>query len=187
MQDVDLLSEWEMHSRSQDSTPYDMGHDGSKYDFEAVFAAADLATRSQAAGPAQVVELLNSSDSGVRYWGVIGVLTHGKPGVDAAHEQLVVALSDDSPIVRVMAAEALGKFGNDDDVAKSLKVLLDAVEPKQDAFLSVAAWNALDHLGARAKPVATAIRDVPPEPDRMPKRYGGYGPTLKRHVLSELN
>src|SRR3954470_11923346 len=44
IKDVDFLSEWEMHARSKGSSPYEVGHDPKKYDFDAIFAAANIAS-----------------------------------------------------------------------------------------------------------------------------------------------
>ena len=53
-------------------------------------------------------------------------------------------------MVRITAAEALGRFGSDKDTTLALKVLLHYARPEANAFLSMAAWNALDYLDERA-------------------------------------
>jgi uncharacterized sulfatase len=184
--DTGFLPECEMLSRSKDTTPYDMGHDPAKYDCDGIFAAASLATSLKPEDLPKIVELLASEDSGVRYWGVLGVLSQGKAGVTAAHDQLTTALADSCPIVRVSAAEALGKYGYPDDIAASLKVLLASVQPEQDAYLSAAAWNALDNLGENARPAIAAFREVSPDPIDAPQRYGDYGRHLKQYILNRL-
>jgi uncharacterized sulfatase len=186
IRDVSFLSEWEMHARSAGSSPYDMGHDPKKYDFDAIFSAAKLATSMRAADLPEIAQLLESNDPGVRYWGAIGLLAHAKKDVPAGHDQLVAALEDDSPIVRIVAAEALGRFGSDQDTAAALKVLLQSVRPEADAFVSMAAWNALDYLDDRARPAAIEIRALSPDPIGPPPRYGGYGRRLKEQALVGL-
>src|SRR4029079_19564029 len=113
--DVDFLSEWEMHARSKDSSPYEVGHDPKKYDFDTIFAAANIASSMQVSELPAIAQLLKSKDAGVRYWGAIGLLSQGKDGMKVGGKQLFVALKDESPIVRVVAAEALGRFGTSGD------------------------------------------------------------------------
>jgi len=186
IRDVDLLSEWEMHERSQSSTPYDLGHDPRKYDFDAIFSAAKTATSLNQADLPAIIEMLRSNDSGVRYWGAVGLLAQGKAGVAAGRESLLQALADDSPIVQVTAAEALGRFGSDQDSAAALEVLLHHARPEADAYLAIAAWNALDYLDERAAPARQAISELSPTPLDPPQRYGGYGQRLKQQTLIDL-
>lgn len=186
IKDVDLLSEWEMRERSKGSTPYDVGHDSQKYDFDAVFAAAKLATSLEPGDLPQIVELLKSKDSGVRYWGAVGLLAQGKAGVAAGHDALVAALDDESPIVCVNAAEALGRFGNNSHNEAALKVLLAYAVPEADAYLSAAAWNALDYLDARATPIKRQLQELSPDPANEPPRYGNLNRPLKKQTLSDL-
>jgi arylsulfatase A-like enzyme len=184
IKDVGFLSEWEMHARSKGTSPYEMGHDATKYDFDTIFAAAKLANSADA-GLQNIARLLESKDPAVRYWGAIGLLTQEK-GFAAGHGQPVAALEDESPIVRITAAEALGRAGGD-RAAAALKVLLHYARPDADAFLSMAAWNALDYLDKSAKPVEDEIRTLSPDPTDPPPRYGGYGRRLKEETLAGLH
>lgn len=186
IRDVSFLSEWEMHARSKDTSPYEMARDPKKYDFDAVLAAANAATSMQSSDLPAIMKLLKSNDAAVRYWGAIGLLSQGKAGVAAEREPLVAALKDDSPMVRIVAAEALGRFGSSDDTASALRVLLHYCQPASDAFLSTAAWNALDYLDERAQPAQAEIRALSPDPILPPPRYGGYGRRLKEQTLIGL-
>jgi uncharacterized sulfatase len=186
IKDVGLLSEWEMHARAKGSSPYEVGHDPKKYNFDAIFAAANTASSMRAADLSAIVKFMDSGDPAVRYWGATGLLCHGKDGVAAGHEQLVKALEDDSPIVRVVAAEALGRFGSSDDTAAALKVLLKSCQPSEDTYLTTAAWNALDYLDQRAEPAKEAIQAISADPLSPPQRYGGYSKTLKNQTLRDL-
>jgi HEAT repeat protein len=163
-----------------------MGHDKQKYDFDAVFAAASLATSLKSDDLQAIVRLLKDEDSAVRYWGAVGLLAQGKAGVSAGHDQLVAALRDHSPVVQIAAAEALGRFGNEQDASAALKVLLHSARPEASAFESMAAWNALDYLDERARPAIKAIRALSPDPNNPPPRYGGYGRRLKQQTLADL-
>jgi uncharacterized sulfatase len=187
IKDIDLLSEWEMHDRSKGSTPYDMGHDPQKYDFDAVFAAAEMASSLRAADLPKLRNLLEQSDdSAARYWAAIGLLAQKEAGVEAARDALVAALDDKSPIVRITAAEALGRFGSDADIRPALDVLVHFAQPEANAYLAVAAWNALDYLDDRARSDLDLIRSIPPTSLHTDPRADGYGIRLKKATLAGL-
>ena len=187
IRDVGFLSEWELHTRSEGTTPYQMGHDAAQYDFESIFAAASLATSGDYESFPEIAKLLGSPDSGVRYWGAVGVLVHGAVGVARARDKLTAALADGSPMVRITAAEALGRYGSDEDARAALEVLLKYAAPEEDVFLGIAAWNALDYLDDRARPVADVIAALSTKPKSAPPRTGDYAEWLKQKVMADLD
>jgi uncharacterized sulfatase len=186
IKDVGFLPEAEFLARSAGGSPYDMGHDPVKYDFDAVFAAANLATSLQAADLPKIVNLLSDKDSGVRYWGAVGLLAQGKAGVAAGRAELVAALNDQSQSVQIVATEALGRNGNEQEATQARERLLHWANPSRDAYLSLAAWNALDYLDERARPILPQLRELLPEPTYMPVRYGGYGERVKQKTLADM-
>lgn len=186
IKDVGFLSEFEFRVRSLGTTPYDMGHDQRKYDFDAVFAAANLATSLRATDLSQIVRFVGDKDSGVRYWGAIGLLAQGQAGVAAGHAELVAAMKDKSPSVQIVAAEALGHYGSEQEASQALKVLLDWAQSHRDAYLSLAAWNSLDYLDDRARPVMKQLEELPAEPIYKPVRYGDYAERVRQQTLSDL-
>jgi uncharacterized sulfatase len=175
-----------MHSRSRDSTPFEMGHNGARYNFEAIYAAARLATSRENLALPKLVRMLDDQDSGVRYWAAVGLLVHQDAGVRAGRDELVAALADDSPMVQITAAEALGRFGDVADAEQAIEVLLRHVQPDGDYYLAVAAWNALDYLDERALPAVDAIKNVPTQWPKVPARMGDYAVRLKEKTLSDL-
>ena len=93
-----------------------MGQDEKKYPFEKIRAAADMASSMRKDDLSKIKKLLEDQDSAVRYWGALGLLMQEKAGVKHGKNALTKALQDSSPYVRVIAAEALGKFGNKKDL-----------------------------------------------------------------------
>lgn len=186
IKDVGFLSEWEFHHRSNDSTPYEMGHDPARYDFKTIFQAAERATSLKSSDLPAIIEMLDHNDPGVRYWGTIGLLCHKEQGYKAGQQALRKALNDKSPIVQITAAESLGRYGNEADVKASLKVLLEYAPPKANVFLAIAAWNAIDHMDDRAKPVAEILKHLSPKPEQAPGRVNGYTKRLKDKVIADL-
>jgi uncharacterized sulfatase len=185
IKDVGFLPEWEIHTRSKGSSPYEVGHDPARYDFDSIYAAAKLASSMRPGDLPAITHLLASHDSAVRYWGALGLLSQGKAGLEAGHSQLRAALADDSPIVRITAAEALGRFGDSTDQSAALKALLGYAQPDANPYLRVAAWNSLDYLDDRARPALDTLRQIPAEPFRF-ERLGNLVPALKRQTLADL-
>jgi uncharacterized sulfatase len=186
VKDVSFLCEWEMHKRSKNSTPYALGHDAAKFDCNSIFAAAELASSLDPGDLPDIVRLLQHGDSGVRYWGAIGLLAQEDAGISAAHDELVAALADDSPMVRITAAEALGRFGNENDAKAALDVLLSYAGPESNYYLAVAAWNALDFLDKRARPALSELKKIPTGHPHIPPRIGEYTTRLKQKTLTYL-
>ena len=186
IRDVGFLSEWEIHHRAGDSTPYEMGHDAARYNFGAIYSAANLATSLKPEDLPRISKLLKNQDSAVRYWGAIGLLTQAKAGVAAGHGELLAALQDKSPIVQITAAEALGRYGSDADTKLAIEVLLKYADPEQDAFLGITAWNGLDQLDGRAMSVIRRIEQLSPTPKTAFPRTAKYSAHLKKKTLADL-
>jgi uncharacterized sulfatase len=186
IKDVSFLPEWEMHERSKGTTPYEVGHDATRYDFDAVFAAAETASLLAPDQLPELTRLLNDDDSGVRYWAALGLLAQQQAGVEAGHKQLVASLADKSPIVQIVAAEALGHFGDDDDATAAIDVLLKYVGADADYYLAVAAWNALDYLDDRAQSTVPTLESLSTQHENISQRIGEYPTRLKTKVLEDL-
>ncbi len=187
IKDVGFLPEAEIHSRSEGSSPYEMGHNPEKYDFDSVFAAANLATSLNSDDLPAIIKLLDSKDSAVRYWGTIGLLCHEKSGLKAGHDALIKALKDPSGSVQVMAAETLGRYGSDADASKALDVIISHCNVETgDVYEAILAANSLDYLGERALPKLAEIKALPSKPNNGPARVSGYVGRLLPEIISKL-
>ncbi|HVW36091.1 MAG TPA: sulfatase-like hydrolase/transferase, partial [Pirellulales bacterium] len=125
IRDVGFMPEGERLARSHGSSPYDFGHDDDQYPFARVWAMAELASMLKPEALPKLKQALvdadaAGSDSAVRYWAALGILMRGESGVESAHAELTRALSDASPYVQIVAAEALGRYGNEQDLQKIL-------------------------------------------------------------------
>ena len=188
VRDVGFLPEAEIHARAGDRTPYDIGQDDDVFDLPRAFAAAQLASRRDPADVQELVKMLGSDDSAVRYWAAMGLL--GRPAAlsdESVRDALRTALHDESKNVRVLAAEALGRFGADDDVPEAVEQLV-ALANIQDhgLYISMFALNSLDHLNERASGAADAIRVLPRQQQGNPRRMGNYVPRLLEEVVRDF-
>lgn len=187
IRDTGFLTEAEVHSRSGDAAPRDALADDKGYPFQRVFAAADLATLLKPEALPELKKFLKDADSGVRYWGAMGILMRGQSAVDASKAELTAALEDSSPSVRVAAAEALGKHGNEADLQAALAVLkADADPTKTGAYVGIAAMNAIDALGKKAAPLLDFVKSMPVRDDKAVARANEYVPRLQATVLANF-
>lgn len=183
IRDVGFLSEHEMHQRSKGTTPYDLGHDASRYPLEQIMAAAELAAGRDADATPELVKLLGNSESAVRYWGALGLLIREQAAVTAGHDALVAALGDGSPDVRIVAAEALARYGSASDRPKSLEVLEQLADwSQQHVLVAVAALNAIDSIGTPAQETKARLRARAKRGESPHQRYGEYVPRLLKEI-----
>jgi uncharacterized sulfatase len=157
--------------------PYDLARDPAKYPFARIYDTADLASRLEAAAVPELRRRTADADSAVRHWAALGLLMRGKPGVTAGRGELRTLLNDTSPLVRIVAAEALTAHGEEADAAPALAVLRELCVPeKNGVFTAMAALNAIEALGPKAvslKPHVAALNPKGPSPDN---RYDSYVP-----------
>ena len=186
VRDVGFLPEAEIHSRAGNDSPYEMGHDDSRYDFNAIFQAANIATRKGKKATEQLPGLIKNDDSAVRYWAAMGYLIRGKNGVRKGRESLVAALEDKSPSVRIIAAEALGRYGRNIEAKRAAKVLMQYADPAKNGIcLSMYALNALDVIGEHANPHREAIGKMARIDPKANSRMRNYANRLIGRILSD--
>jgi uncharacterized sulfatase len=187
IRDVGFLPESEIHSRSEGSTPYEIGHDDAKYPLEKIMATAELASMLKPQALDELVERLDNSDSAVRYWAALGILMRGKDAVAEQKAALDKSLADESPNVRIIAAEALGRYGSPADAKKAIAVLLDLASPeKTGPFVSLLASNGLDALGEKIRPLKETINALPREAPGVPDRVAQYSGRLIDDMVARL-
>ena len=179
IRDVGFIPEGDRFARAKGTSPYDLGHDDSKYPLTQVLEAAELASMLEPGALPALKKAMTDPDSAVRYWGALGILMRGKPAVEAAHQELRAALKDSSPDVLITAAQALGQFGTDADLQEILPLLAKQADwSKHSVFSSMASLNSLDALGMKASPVASVIRSMPTNGPAPDARFSSYVPRL---------
>ena len=106
---------------------------------------------------------------------------------ETQHRQHVQRLrrlvKDKSPIVRVVAAEALGRYGKAEDRQRARSALLKAADIREvDGYTAIAALNAIDALGDAAEPMVGDVGKLPVKDPRI-KRGGAYLANLVRAIV----
>ena len=178
VRDTGFMPEAMIYERAEDSTPYEMARDPQKYDFETVantwlrnFASASFSfqqgTLQNHRGSTLIfIDPTEVKDDAVWYWDAIGMLNQiaRSAGADGTkptamslqHVQplrpvLEKLMEHENQIVRIPAAEALGRYGTEADVAKAERILLDiAADRSPPSFhRTLLAFNSLDYFSYR--------------------------------------
>jgi len=175
IRDAGYLPEGEMIARAGEGTPYEMAQDPLRYDLETLFDSAEKATNEDPSWVGRLVEMMDSDDSGVRYWGVAGCLMHGRDVKSGAWDAVRARLNDECPDVAIAAAEWLCTIGELDDALKKLAELLG----HENEWVRLHAANVLDYMDKEATPYT----------DLMLKHLddeSGYVPRVMQKALSDL-
>ena len=187
IRDLGFLPEGQIHGRSGEEAPYDMGHDKKRYPLEDIMAAAQKASGLKAEDTAQLIKLLKAQDSAVRYWAAMGLLMRGEQGVARGEKALRTALNDKSPEVACAAAEALGRYGKGRAKTAAIDTLMKYADvSKNTVFTSMLALNGLDYTDNAAKDRLEAISQLPSKGEVTPARMGNYVPNLLSKIKMDM-
>ncbi len=161
--DAGFLPEPMLHARAGSGTVYELARDEARYPLKTILAEAEAATQAESPTSARTSRQLGHADEAVRYWSIVGLLAHAGEGVPNVADDLRRLLRHDpSDCVRIVAAEALGRYGAQDDLATALPTLLEyANVERHGAFTAILALNALDALGAKADSIRDDIARLP--------------------------
>jgi uncharacterized sulfatase len=185
--DIGFLPEYEIHSRSEGTSPYDVGHDDRQYPMRKVMTAAEAASSLEPEALPELKKAFADSDSAVRYWAAMGILMRGEPAVKEAKAELHEALGDPAPCARIAAAWALGQYGGPADLEKALPVLLDFASYEENGvYLSLLALTAIDYLDERAASAIDTLKALPKNVKQQDRRPGyGIAPLIEK-ILADL-
>ena len=175
--DVDLLPEAEMHRRIAGSSPYELGHDPSRLRIDHVLAVAELASDVNDRSWNQFPQLLSHPEPGVRYWAAMGLMLRGREAVIGNVPALVARFDDESPAVRVMAAETLLRTGCHPQTPAIQVLVQSCADGPAPPALAIQALNAVDDLGWVGLEV---ILMLPQEEGSQPEKSRNHGDYRKR-------
>jgi arylsulfatase A-like enzyme len=173
IRDIGFLPENEIHERAGSGAPYDAAQKMENLPrIQAMAAETD---------PAKLAAGLKDPESAVRYWAAMRHLIRQNAA------PLRPLLKDPAPAVRIVAAEAIGRYGAAADLPAALEVLVElADQEKQGIFVSLQALNALDYLDAKAAPVKTQLTALPKQKKGAIQKLNGYVPRLLETVVQDL-
>ncbi len=170
--DLGLLPEPDLRTRFGDEPQYAaVRRDPSLYPFERIAAAADLANRRDPSSAPALADLLTDSDPAVRYWGAVGLGALGD-AASATVGSLNTALNDESPTVRVAAADALCRMNR---VGEALPTLTGSMKDENE-WVRLMAINVLDRIDEAARPAYEVL-------DHAREDKNGYVVRVAEHAL----
>lgn len=183
--DTGFLPESEMISRAPESTPYELARDPARYPLKEIYEMANAASLLKADALPTLLQGMSATDSAVRYWAATGLLAREEAGYSAGAKVLRHAAEfDPSSYVRVVAAESIATFGDEQDLGLALNTLLQAANGEQtDYFAALFALNSLDTLGARADAVRNQIPALPETGPWTMKRFPTYITRMKERLV----
>ncbi len=146
VRDPGYLPEAEMVIRAEGSTVYEMGQDPQKFNQKRIMQVLDVVNDRDEKNIPLLIEWLSDEDSAVRYWAAEGFIALGDKA-KTAKVDLIKALDDPAPNVRIAAAEAIFKFENSEQAWHVIVQALD--HPVEWARLQAA--NVMDFQDKRAK------------------------------------
>ncbi len=152
MRDSGFMPEGELLEKAKEKTLYEVVHDPS-YALDKIKETADMAISRNPEHLAELVNRLSDENSTVRYWAATGCIVLGEKSQSAVPD-LIKALQDPVPDVRVAAAEALCGLGK---VKEGLAVLSKELE-NENTKVGLHAINVLECLGELAKPALPVVK-----------------------------
>lgn len=190
IRDVGFLPEGEIHSRSNGTTPYEMGHNDKLYPLKRIMTAANWATSKAFNELPKLKKYIDDDDSAVRYWAAVGILNRGAPAVAVSANELKILMDDASPYAQIAAAYAVAKYSEDAALVQAaVATLLDQAPwtQQQDVFVSIMALNAIDKLDGLFTPSLSKIKAMPTSGGRSPNaRYNGYVKGILAKTIADL-
>ncbi|QDV65816.1 Sulfatase [Crateriforma conspicua] len=186
--DLGLLTEAEIHRRSGDQAPRTFGL-SPDYEIEQLVQVAYACTdRENPPSLGKLNQWVRSSESGVRYWAVRSFLCRPDDAWknDASiAKMLEAAMLDDSPSVRVAAAEvAMQMDGPLRQRAPAVLANLADVD-NYGQLVPVAALNVLDKYWSELPDdLRERVEALPEKTKDAPQRVSGYVGRLLKHVQS---
>jgi hypothetical protein len=120
----------------------------------------------------------------------MGVVIRGAEAARTTRMDLVRLLDDGEPGPRIMAAEALGRFGGAEDKERAIARLLRDGDPVANgefvALLAVYALNQIAGLPEHVKRAVKALPGTPPDEGRKLRAREDYLPRLKEAIAANV-
>ena len=118
--DIHFAPEYEIGLISETDTPYKYRNDDSSYPFDVIYNAASLSGKQGKDFAEKQIKLLKSDNKIVRYWAIVGLMSHNKDVLKSFEDKLLNAMDDDYAPVSITASAILyNNFEN----KKSIQIL----------------------------------------------------------------
>ncbi len=142
IRDKNLIPEGEYLSHVTDTNGFEY-YSGENYDIAEIKRVADLATAGLPENLPELKKALTHPNPVVKYWGATGCRILDKEAA-GAKEELLLALNDSSPDVRIASAEVLYLLGEKEASKKTLKEILSTTEMQPFGSMEMLRTHALN-------------------------------------------
>ena len=155
------------------------------YPFDRIHATAE---RAAGFDPELLVFLwsrLSDPDAAVRYWALKGLQLRSVTLAETEREQLHACLADESPSVRIAAAEVLARQTDPADRSAAWALLVAQADPTRDGMVpATAALEAMSNLRAPNTAIRAQLAALPREGPSPDARYNSYLGRLIETILA---
>lgn len=180
VRDLGFIPEAERLKLADGKSPRDTFSSDDVYPFSEVLNLANLASDTRQKDITPFISALSESNSIIRYWGVMGLIIRQTNGGKTGNTILLKLMDDESPSVRIAAAEALSTYGSDEELAGALDVLLAAADStKNNPATAIEALNVIGRLDKKALSIRAKIASLPKAEKRVGSRIAEYPERLK--------
>ncbi|BBC74284.1 sulfatase [Altererythrobacter sp. B11] len=149
---------------------YAASRDPALYPLRQLMEVGAKAARRDARARDEFAALLDTKVEVLRYWGAMGLLLIGEDAEPAKAALQAALAGDESPHVRIVAAEALARLGEDEAAVPALVSLAGEDLPWQVRLYAI---NSLTFLGDKARPALGLAQRMAAEEDQEYLRSAG--------------
>ncbi|MBD3672886.1 MAG: sulfatase-like hydrolase/transferase [Planctomycetaceae bacterium] len=189
--DAGFLPEPMMHARAGDDTVWEMTHDPQRYNLQRIMQVAYLASNRDPEEIKKLAVWINDDDAAVRYWSILGLNVRGESAIKQLQAHLQSHLDDESPSVRIVAAEALAKFGDPSLQERAIGQLIDLSNVETHGpYVSTLALNSLDAVNpVFLKDYVDQIKALPTKHPSLQQRLrmSAVTPNLIDYLMVKIN
>lgn len=185
--DLGFVPEPELRTLPDGDSPYEFGHSDARYPLERVMDTARMAAYVRLENTDELASRTRDADTTVRYWAAMGLYMRGAKAVWPNLAMIRPLLSDASPVVRIVAAQALAAYGEANDASRAMETLLEYADiSPNEATLAAYALNAIDYLDEKALPYLDRIKALSADEPNVEERYRSYIPRILEKTLDDL-
>jgi uncharacterized sulfatase len=140
---------------------------------------------------AAIVPKLSDANPIVRYWAAMGVLIRGQEAATSAREALERLLAESEPGPRIVAAEALGRFGPAAVRSRAIARLLEDANAAShgEYYVALLALYSLNQIPDLPPDIVAVVQQLPnTAPGEAPnlRGRGDYVPRLKAAIAQNV-
>lgn len=190
IRDVGMLPESEMHRLCGKESPYDWSRTKENYPIREMLETAQSASSRCCPLKSDWEQKLAHPFSGVRYWGVMGLLIRGPKKIEEFVPRLKGLLDDPSPAVRCAAAEGLVAIGPQEVRQEGIRCWVQLLrDHPEEGYVWVEVLNAIDrHAGKLIlqPDELQVIETLPPTRKGWDPRGTTHVPDLVKSIQKQL-